>query len=531
MNAIALSLPAAYRLLIGVVVTAVCIVAFTPLQYANAATMSASELRARISELLAEVSDLQEQLESVQNDSTSSSGGSCPSLGSRDLKIGDRGAEVYRLQQFLNRDPDTRVAVYGDGSPGNETTYYGPATAAAVAKFQEKYRTYVLTPVGLTRGSGYLGASTRAQILRLCSGSSDPVTEDENEEDDQREAARDAIRDAEDALDDLENVIDDADEGTARDDAEDALSDARRLLSDAEDAYDDEDYDDARDYAHDAEDRAKEAADDLADATQPDDRCYDDGRYRSEGTRVTSYTERSGLTNIITDGYFECDGGEWKTYSNQIDESDRYDLDDVKSVTSLFVDPIRIAADDEYTEYTITLKSGTVRKVKVNIFAGIHEPSFRETGYTGDIQALIDMAETESTGLRSPLTVSASAPNGYKMGSNVTVSWPTSAVGSTEGMHLVLRHADSSAIASTRVTSPGSGSYTYKLPASTDYCNQFFSDALGTCGNYTQSKSSNSFYIQLTTFTPSNACFGFCAPGSASAKVSQTAKSGTFAIQ
>ncbi|MCK9577967.1 peptidoglycan-binding protein [bacterium] len=57
----------------------------------------------------------------------------------QNLRIGARGEEVKYVQVFLNSDPDTKVAATGAGSAGNETTYFGPATTAAVKKFQAKY--------------------------------------------------------------------------------------------------------------------------------------------------------------------------------------------------------------------------------------------------------------------------------------------------------------------------------------------------------------------------------------------------------
>lgn len=53
----------------------------------------------------------------------------------RDLTVGSRGADVKALQEFLNAKGYT-VAQSGAGSVGNETEYFGPATKAALAKFQ-----------------------------------------------------------------------------------------------------------------------------------------------------------------------------------------------------------------------------------------------------------------------------------------------------------------------------------------------------------------------------------------------------------
>ena len=55
---------------------------------------------------------------------------------------------------------------------GQETTYFGPITAAALARFQEKYRDQILTPNGLTRGTGILGPATIRFILSRSTTSS-----------------------------------------------------------------------------------------------------------------------------------------------------------------------------------------------------------------------------------------------------------------------------------------------------------------------------------------------------------------------
>src|SRR5438105_3617865 len=84
---------------------------------------------------------------------------SCDTL-TRNLKQGMSGADVLLVQQILNRAPSTRIASAGIGSPGYETTYFGTRTRLAVIKFQNLYRTKVLTPYGLKQGTGFVGAST-----------------------------------------------------------------------------------------------------------------------------------------------------------------------------------------------------------------------------------------------------------------------------------------------------------------------------------------------------------------------------------
>lgn len=72
---------------------------------------------------------------------------------SRDLEMGMRGTDVLELQKFLNTN-GFFIAETGDGSPGNETQYFGSLTRAALAKYQ--------TSKGIAPAAGYLGPKTRA---------------------------------------------------------------------------------------------------------------------------------------------------------------------------------------------------------------------------------------------------------------------------------------------------------------------------------------------------------------------------------
>ncbi len=86
----------------------------------------------------------------------------CSYSFSTSMGLGARGASVMDLQKVLNMYPETRVAVTGAGSAGMETSYYGPATMAAVKKFQAINS---ISPV-----SGYTGPLTRAVLNQVCSG-------------------------------------------------------------------------------------------------------------------------------------------------------------------------------------------------------------------------------------------------------------------------------------------------------------------------------------------------------------------------
>jgi len=73
-----------------------------------------------------------------------------------ELNVGSRGSEVTALQTCLG---------------GKVTGYFGEETKAAVILFQEKYKEAILTPSGLTKGTGTVGKSTRTKLNAICSQS------------------------------------------------------------------------------------------------------------------------------------------------------------------------------------------------------------------------------------------------------------------------------------------------------------------------------------------------------------------------
>ena len=154
--------------------------AFSLTTKASAAALSQSQIDAILNMLRAfgadqaTIANVQAALtgQPAQNNSGSGSanqGGSTsctPMVFTLNHKMGDRGGEVKNIQKFLNANGFT-VAAAGPGSPGNETDYFGPATKAAVIKFQNAYASEILAPVGLTHGTGYWGPSTRAKANAL----------------------------------------------------------------------------------------------------------------------------------------------------------------------------------------------------------------------------------------------------------------------------------------------------------------------------------------------------------------------------
>lgn len=73
----------------------------------------------------------------------------------RDLELGSEGDDVKALQEYLNQNA-FYVASSGAGSPGNESTYFGPATQDALARFQRAN--------GISPAEGFFGVITRTFV-------------------------------------------------------------------------------------------------------------------------------------------------------------------------------------------------------------------------------------------------------------------------------------------------------------------------------------------------------------------------------
>lgn len=116
-----------------------------------------------IKKLLAQIEELTRQIAIVQaqiNAILSQEQVSC-SIISHDLRYGMNSNQVKYLQEFLkSQGPE----IYPEGLV---TGHFGNLTQQAVIRFQEKYRSQVLDPLGLGSGTGYVGASTRAKINSL----------------------------------------------------------------------------------------------------------------------------------------------------------------------------------------------------------------------------------------------------------------------------------------------------------------------------------------------------------------------------
>ncbi len=89
--------------------------------------------------------------------STPNNSSAAPAAFTRDLKRGTAGDDVRQLQKVLNAK-GFLVATTGVGSVGLESTYFGPATAAAVIRFQKAR--------SITPAVGYVGPITRAALAQ-----------------------------------------------------------------------------------------------------------------------------------------------------------------------------------------------------------------------------------------------------------------------------------------------------------------------------------------------------------------------------
>ena len=132
---------------------------------APAQAQTVADLTAQINALLSTITALQAQLAALQG---GGGGTSCTATFTENLKVGSTGSQVMALQKLLNSDATTQLGSSGAGSPGNETSYFGSITKAGVIKFQNKYASEVLAPVGLATGTGYWGPSSRAKANTLC---------------------------------------------------------------------------------------------------------------------------------------------------------------------------------------------------------------------------------------------------------------------------------------------------------------------------------------------------------------------------
>lgn len=111
-------------------------------------------------QLLQEIADLKAEIDRIRALKVEEFGSlSCSTLN-EDLFFGSKSNNVKCLQEFLKTQED----VYPEGLiTGN----FLNLTQSAVIRFQEKYANEILSPLGLKKGTGYVGKATRKKINEL----------------------------------------------------------------------------------------------------------------------------------------------------------------------------------------------------------------------------------------------------------------------------------------------------------------------------------------------------------------------------
>ncbi len=152
------------KIIFNVSLLVVLISLFSAIPPVAKATNYPPDVQAKINALTAQIISLQQQL--IQLQSQQGTTPMCHSFN-MNLKIGDSNNEVSALNDVLLRQGF-------DVFLGN---YFSEKTSVAVVKFQEKYAFDILTPYGLTHGTGYVGLKTRTKLNALygCAIISNPI--------------------------------------------------------------------------------------------------------------------------------------------------------------------------------------------------------------------------------------------------------------------------------------------------------------------------------------------------------------------
>lgn len=132
----------------------VCVTLFLFAPLSLYAQVTAADLSQQITELQERVLLLQSKVKALQQQGPDVQKFALFSFDIN-LFVGNSGEIVTQLQEAL-----TDNGVYS----GPVTGYFGPLTKGGVVAFQEKYAADILAPLGLTRGTGYFGPSTRKKL-------------------------------------------------------------------------------------------------------------------------------------------------------------------------------------------------------------------------------------------------------------------------------------------------------------------------------------------------------------------------------
>ena len=117
----------------------------------------------KMQQIRAGICSTQSSSKSITPTPQTSSAASSTGVFTKNLKQGDTGADVKRLQVYLNTH-GYPLAVSGPGSSGKETTTFGPTLVKALIRFQQDHADVLLTPFKFTRGTGMFYDATRKLI-------------------------------------------------------------------------------------------------------------------------------------------------------------------------------------------------------------------------------------------------------------------------------------------------------------------------------------------------------------------------------
>jgi peptidoglycan hydrolase-like protein with peptidoglycan-binding domain len=119
--------------------------------------ITAEELLAQIADLQAQIAQLRSQLAELQPPAGIYEGIPAGFSFENNLKYEMRNNEVKYLQIILKSEGLFCLKCSATG-------YFGYWTKMAVIAFQKKYASEILTPLGLTKGTGFVGKATRAKL-------------------------------------------------------------------------------------------------------------------------------------------------------------------------------------------------------------------------------------------------------------------------------------------------------------------------------------------------------------------------------
>jgi len=369
--------------------------------------------------------DLQKMIDTLMAQIEALKGGTASATASgytwtRDLKTGATGADVMELQKFLNSNEDTRVAATGVGSAGMETSYFGPATAAAVSKFQMKYRADILSPAGLVNPTGFFGPSTRAKANAMNTVTT--PTPDEDEDGSTDEEDEDTTLSGEASLDTYE--ADDASDDTIEEGAEDAevaVFTAQFSDGDAEISRLDVAFTNSDTNAHawdafetvslwvDGEKVAEE------DASSKDDYLgdEDDGVIRFSNLHIVGMDEEDVEITVAVTVPSSLDTEELSTWTVTTESLRFFDADDVATTDTTLVDDETAAftLEEAGTDDEVIVKSSTNNPVATTVKVNDDKKSDKTTVFAFDLDTDDSTNDIDVNEVTLTVTVSSSTYN------------------------------------------------------------------------------------------------------------------------